>query len=178
MESWLPSALRKAIQLHIWKLLLLTNFFAIAFIRRLILVSLSISEGSASTGPSSTDVNAVAEAFTQEWTVQPAEQVQITCDDRWQVYYRLRSLDIKCQCSGLEPLQVCFATPTEALQLWSILSSISQSRLMLADRLQRCWQLVQWADICIRSLAIWICFVAVSPILPFLSGRQRRRQNA
>ena len=106
-------------------------------------MSLSISEGSASTGPSSTDVNAVAEAFTQEWTVQPAEQVQITCDDRWQVYYRLRSLDIKCQCSGFEPLQVCIATPTEALQLWSILSSISQSRLMLADRLQRCWQLVQ-----------------------------------
>ena len=106
-------------------------------------MSLSIPTDSAATDPSSTEANASAEALTQRQDVLPAERVTITCDDRWQVYYRLRSLDIGCQCSGFQPLQVKITTPTEALQLWSILRSVGQPRLVLAAKLQQCWQLVQ-----------------------------------
>ncbi|MEM9149007.1 MAG: Asr1405/Asl0597 family protein [Cyanobacteria bacterium P01_F01_bin.3] len=66
--------------------------------------------------------------------------ISITCDDRWEVYHRLQSLDFDCQCSGFQPLTVSLKTPTEAVQLWSILRRVSQPKLVLADSLNRCWR--------------------------------------
>lgn len=66
--------------------------------------------------------------------------VTVSCDDRWQVYYRLQELNIDCQCSSFQPLKVNLQTPTEALQLWSVVKSVSEPRLSLAKRLNRSWK--------------------------------------
>ena len=70
----------------------------------------------------------------------PAETVTVDCCDRWQVYHRLQELEIPCQCGGFESLRVQIKTPADAIQLWSIVRRVSESRLVLADSLQRCWQ--------------------------------------
>lgn len=65
--------------------------------------------------------------------------IEVTCADRWQVYHRLRELDIDCDCTGFQPLQVKVQTPVEAVQLWSIIKRVCRPRLELAADLQRCW---------------------------------------
>lgn len=66
--------------------------------------------------------------------------VVVTCEDRWQVYHRLQALDIDCQCGGFKPLQVSLRTPTEAIQLWSIVRWVSQPKQVLVDSLIESWQ--------------------------------------
>ncbi|MGB3298975.1 MAG: Asr1405/Asl0597 family protein [Phormidesmis sp.] len=63
--------------------------------------------------------------------------ITVSCDDRWQVYHRLQELDIECQCSCFQALQVNLQSPTEALQLWSIVRRISKPRLALVEALQQ-----------------------------------------
>ncbi|MEM8504367.1 MAG: Asr1405/Asl0597 family protein [Cyanobacteria bacterium P01_D01_bin.1] len=63
-----------------------------------------------------------------------------SCTDRWQVYHRLQALDIDCKCSSFQPLQVTLRSPTEALQLWSIVRRISEPRQVLIDSLQQSWR--------------------------------------
>lgn len=67
--------------------------------------------------------------------------IAVDCEDRWQVYHRLQELDITCQCSGFQPLKVTIQTATEALQLWSIVRRVSQSRQDLIVVLTQSWQL-------------------------------------
>ncbi|MEM6599134.1 MAG: Asr1405/Asl0597 family protein [Cyanobacteria bacterium P01_D01_bin.36] len=66
--------------------------------------------------------------------------VVVTCEDRWQVYHRLQSLNIDCQCGGFQPLKVTLRTPTEAIQLWSIVRRVSQPRQVLIDSLTESWR--------------------------------------
>ncbi|WP_369791673.1 Asr1405/Asl0597 family protein [Synechococcus sp. PCC 7335] len=66
--------------------------------------------------------------------------ILVTCEDRWQVYHRLQDLDIECCCSGFQPLQVEVRTPTQALQLWSVLKRVAYSRTALVASLNRCWE--------------------------------------
>jgi len=66
--------------------------------------------------------------------------ITIECEDRWQVYYRLQELGIKCQCGGFKPLQVTLQTPTEAVQLWSIVQRVSAPRQALIQGLHRSWR--------------------------------------
>ena len=66
--------------------------------------------------------------------------VEVNCEDRWQVYYRLQELDVRCQCSGYQPLEVDIQTVTEAIQLWSIVSRVSEPRQVLVNRLTASWQ--------------------------------------
>jgi hypothetical protein len=67
--------------------------------------------------------------------------ITICCEDRWQVYHRLQELDIRCECSGFQPLKVDIKTATEAIQLWSILKRVSQPRQQLIDVLHQSWQM-------------------------------------
>lgn len=64
----------------------------------------------------------------------------VCCEDRWQVYYRLVELDIRCQCGGFQLLKANIETATEAIQLWSIVRRVSQPRLVLAAALERSWK--------------------------------------
>ena len=70
-----------------------------------------------------------------------SSSVTVTCDDRWQVYHRLQALDIGCECSGFQPLKVRIKTPTELIQVRSVVQQVSSSRVELIGRLNRCWQL-------------------------------------
>lgn len=70
----------------------------------------------------------------QPTSAQPAFTVR--CEDRWQVYFRLKELDIAAQCQGFHPLKVSIDTPTEAIQLWSIVRRISTPRRVLAASLE------------------------------------------
>lgn len=67
--------------------------------------------------------------------------ITVCCEDRWQVYHRLKELEISCQCSGFQPLTVNIQTATEALQLWSIVKRVSQTRHDLVMTLTQSWQL-------------------------------------
>ncbi|MEM9087529.1 MAG: Asr1405/Asl0597 family protein [Cyanobacteria bacterium P01_F01_bin.53] len=69
-----------------------------------------------------------------------SSNITVSCEDRWQVYHRLQELDIDCQCSGYQPLRVNLQTPTEALQLWSILRRVSEPRQNLVETLIQSWQ--------------------------------------
>ncbi|NJM96427.1 MAG: hypothetical protein HC800_03750 [Phormidesmis sp. RL_2_1] len=64
----------------------------------------------------------------------------IHCEDRWQVYHRLQALDIDCQCSSFQPLQANIQSPTEAIQLWSVVRCASASKEMLAQVIQQSWE--------------------------------------
>jgi hypothetical protein len=71
----------------------------------------------------------------------PPTGVTICCEDRWQVYHRLQELEISCECSGFQPLKVDIKTATEAIQLWSIVKRVSQSRQQLIGALNQSWQM-------------------------------------
>ncbi|MGB3766858.1 MAG: Asr1405/Asl0597 family protein [Phormidesmis sp.] len=67
--------------------------------------------------------------------------VTVCCEDRWQVYHRLQSLDIECRCGGFQPLIVDVKTAADAIQLWSIVNRVSGSRQALISRLTQSWKL-------------------------------------
>lgn len=71
----------------------------------------------------------------------PENTITITCEDRWQVYHRLKELGIDCQCGGFQPLTVIVNTPTAAIQIWSVVSRVARSRNELVIALQKSWQL-------------------------------------
>lgn len=70
----------------------------------------------------------------------PSSSITVSCEDRWQVYHRLQDLGIDCQCGGFKPLKVTLNSPTEALQLWSIVRHVSEPRSALVDALQQSWK--------------------------------------
>jgi hypothetical protein len=69
--------------------------------------------------------------------------------DRWQIYHRLRELEISCECSAGKPLRVVVDTPTAAIQVWSVARQPSMlhgrgfanERSQLVDWLDRCFTL-------------------------------------
>lgn len=77
-------------------------------------------------------------------TAKPAT-VTIDCEDRWQVYHRLQSLGIEAQCKSFQPLQVTINTPTEAIQLWSVIKHVCGPRQVIAQALDKSWQLKPYA---------------------------------
>jgi len=81
------------------------------------------------------------DSASKDSVAQHSKPTIVTCEDRWQVYHRLQDLDIACCCGGFKPLQVQITTPTEAMQLWSVLRRVTLPRKALAASLQRCWQL-------------------------------------
>lgn len=70
----------------------------------------------------------------------------VLCEDRWQVYHRLQELNITAQCQGFRALEASVETPTEAIQLWSIVRRISLSRAELANILEERWRDLSFVD--------------------------------
>lgn len=60
---------------------------------------------------------------------------------RWQIYHRLRELEISCRCAAHQPLTVELNSAIAAIQLWSVAKQVATSRLELVDWLERCWRL-------------------------------------
>lgn len=65
--------------------------------------------------------------------------VEVSWLDRWQVYYRLQELGIKCECATNQPLRVEVETAASAVQLWSVVRQLAASRRDLVRHLKRCW---------------------------------------
>lgn len=72
---------------------------------------------------------------------QPQDLIEVSCDDRWQVYQRLQILEIPCQCAAYQPLKVQLHSVAMAIQVWSVVRSVTASRQVLSDWLETCWQL-------------------------------------
>ncbi|MBE9138907.1 hypothetical protein IQ254_17195 [Nodosilinea sp. LEGE 07088] len=60
--------------------------------------------------------------------------------DRWTVYRRLTDLGVVCECKCDRSLKAAIHTPAEALQVWSVVQSITRPKYLLIDHLERCWQ--------------------------------------
>lgn len=72
--------------------------------------------------------------------LEPSQVVQVDWSDRWIVYHRLQELQIPCHCSTNQPLEVQLSSPTEVIQLWSVIKQYSSSRRELIQWLNTCWQ--------------------------------------
>lgn len=73
--------------------------------------------------------------------VETRQVVTVNWAERWSVYYRLRELQIPCQCSTDKPLQVQLDNTKTAIQLWSVAKQFNASRQELVDWLNCCWQI-------------------------------------
>ena len=69
------------------------------------------------------------------------QTVTVEWSERWQVYHRLKALEIECYCQMNKPLQAATNSPQEAIQLWSIVKQVTSSRQELVDWLDQCWRI-------------------------------------
>ena len=69
------------------------------------------------------------------------QSVTVEWSERWQVYHRLKALEIECSCRMNEPLQVAPNSPQQAIQLWSIVKQVASDRHELVDWLYQCWRI-------------------------------------
>jgi hypothetical protein len=65
--------------------------------------------------------------------------IDVKWADRWQIYSRLISLQIPCQCSIDRPLSVYCDTPQKIIQTWSVVRQFTAPRHRLVNFLNRCW---------------------------------------
>lgn len=67
--------------------------------------------------------------------------VQVNWADRWQVYQRLRELDIPCWCETNQQLQVEIDHPIAVVQLWSVVRQFTVVRPDLIWTLEHIWKI-------------------------------------
>ena len=71
--------------------------------------------------------------------LQAKHVVEVNWADRWQVYRRLKELNIPCWCSSNQPLTVEIANTNAAIQLWSVMRQLNSSRQDLISTLNECF---------------------------------------
>jgi len=67
--------------------------------------------------------------------------VAIDRNERWDIYHRLRQLDIPCICATNKPLKVQLDHPNAIAQLCSVVKRSTASRSQLIDLLNDCWKI-------------------------------------
>lgn len=67
--------------------------------------------------------------------------IEVAWSERWQVYHRLKALEIECSCQTDKPLQAYLSNPKTAIQLWSVVKQCTANRQELIDWLNQCWQI-------------------------------------
>ncbi len=72
-----------------------------------------------------------------------SERITVQGSDRCQMYHRLQTLDISCQCKTNQPLQVKLDSILTTIQIWSVAKQYTASRQELVDWLEGCWLLEQ-----------------------------------
>ncbi len=77
--------------------------------------------------------------------IEAKHVVEVNWADRWQVYQRLRELDIPCWCETNQPLKVQIDSAIAAVQLWSVMRQFTVPRCELISTLELCWQ-VRYQD--------------------------------
>lgn len=71
--------------------------------------------------------------------VANSQTLEIPRSQRWQVCRRLQELDIPCTCHSTGGLQVEVSSPSQSIQVWSVVQQVTASRLQLVDWLNRCY---------------------------------------
>lgn len=71
---------------------------------------------------------------------QSKQMLEVQCEDRWQVYHRLKELDIPCKCASYQPLNVQVDSVLTAVQLWSVVRQVTAPRWVLVQLLENCWR--------------------------------------
>lgn len=74
-------------------------------------------------------------------SVQQKREIGVKWASRWEVYRRLKSLGIDCQCATNEPLLVNLDSPITLIQIWSVVRQSNVERVQLVDWLDNCWKL-------------------------------------
>jgi hypothetical protein len=72
--------------------------------------------------------------------IESKHVVEVNWVDRWQVYQRLKELDIPCSCGTNQPLEVEISSATAAVQLWSVMRRCSACRQEQISTLECCWK--------------------------------------
>ena len=72
-------------------------------------------------------------------SLEADQSITVSAIARWEVYRRLQELEIPCECNTESPLLVSIATPTAAIQVWSVVRQVTTSRHELASWLEDCW---------------------------------------
>ena len=72
---------------------------------------------------------------------QLSRVIAVKWSARWDVFRRLQTLEINCQCSTNEPLLADIDSPIAAIQIWSVVRQCSESRQDLIHWLNNCWQI-------------------------------------
>ena len=67
--------------------------------------------------------------------------VNIKTVERWEIYRRLQELEIPCQCSSNQPLQIEIDNPLTIVQLFYVFRQLTGSRGELIAYLDDCWQI-------------------------------------
>ncbi|ACK73573.1 conserved hypothetical protein [Gloeothece citriformis PCC 7424] len=67
--------------------------------------------------------------------------IEVQGTERWEVYHRLQELDIPCECTLNQPLQIELNTYSQGILLWSVVKRIKAPRQELINWLDRCWVL-------------------------------------
>ncbi|MDJ0533691.1 MAG: hypothetical protein QNJ70_14580 [Xenococcaceae cyanobacterium MO_207.B15] len=67
--------------------------------------------------------------------------IKVEWSERWQVYDRLKALEIECDCQSYQPLSAYPSNATTAIQLWSVVKQFTANRQELIDWLNQCWQI-------------------------------------
>ena len=70
-----------------------------------------------------------------------SQVLAVKWSSRWDVFRRLKELEINCQCSTNEPLLVHLHSPATAIQIWSVVRQFNGSRQELIGCLHECWQI-------------------------------------
>jgi hypothetical protein len=72
--------------------------------------------------------------------IESKHLIEVNWTDRWQVYQRLKELDIPCSCAANQPLKVEIGSPVTAVQVWSVIRRLTASRQDQIWTLECCWQ--------------------------------------
>lgn len=72
---------------------------------------------------------------------QLSDVLEVDRINRWNIYHRLRQLDISCHCRIGQPLVVQVNNADVAVQLWSVVQQFMAPREVTLDHLARCWLL-------------------------------------
>ncbi len=70
-----------------------------------------------------------------------SQVIEVDWLDRWQVYYRLKDLEIPCSCRSNQPLKASPNHTQAVIQLWSVTRQFTSNRQELIDWLNQCWQI-------------------------------------
>ncbi|MEO1690134.1 MAG: Asr1405/Asl0597 family protein [Cyanobacteria bacterium J06631_6] len=71
---------------------------------------------------------------------QTQKEIAVKWAYRWEVFRRLKALEIDCQCSTNQPLLVDLNSPTTLVQVWSVIRHTNAERRRLIDWLNDCWE--------------------------------------